>query len=148
MASEGKAHSYAPAQSPETKLQIMPVENEIADEGNDDEAIEVQRHNIVVVGRGPTKLEVEHYVASRHAQHRTWCDACMGVCGIAGRRDRREPGREDEDPPVSKDCGYLKLDGTEDDDDHDDETTPNKLLILVAKHGRKLEPMLHHVCEK
>ena len=31
-------------------------------------------------------------------------------------------------------CGYLKLDGTEDeDDDDDDEMTQNKLLILVAK---------------
>ena len=40
-------------------LQIMPIENEIVDE-----AIEVKRPNVVVVGRGPTKLEVEHHVAS------------------------------------------------------------------------------------
>ena len=53
--------------------------------------------------------------------------------GIAGRHERREPGREDEDPLVAIDYGYLKLDGTEDDDDDDDETTQNKLLILVAK---------------
>ena len=67
----GKAHSYPPAQSPETKLQIMPAEDEIVDEGIDDEAIEVQRTYVVVVGRGATKLEVEHHVASGHAQHRT-----------------------------------------------------------------------------
>ena len=66
-------------------LQIMPIESEIVDEGIDDEAIVVQRHNVVVVGRGPTKLEVEHHVASGHAQHRTWCDACMRARGIAGR---------------------------------------------------------------
>ena len=146
MASEGKAYSCPPAQSPETELQIMPVENEIVNASIDDEAIEAQRHNFVAVGRGPTKLEVEHHVAPRHAQHRTLCDTCRRTRGIAGRHERREPGREDEDPPVAMDCGYLKLDGTEDDDD--DETTQNKLLILVAKHGRKLEPMLHHVCEK
>ena len=40
-------------------LQIMPIENEIVDE-----AVEVQRPDVVVVGRGPTKLEVEHHVAS------------------------------------------------------------------------------------
>ena len=70
MASVGKAHSGPPTQSPETKLQIMPIETEIVDEGIDDEAIEVQRPSVVVVGRGPTKLEVEHHVASGHAQHR------------------------------------------------------------------------------
>ena len=54
--------------------------------------------------------------------------------GIAGRHERREPGREDEDQLVAIGCyDYLKLDGTEDDDDDDDETTQNKLLILVAK---------------
>ena len=53
---------------------------------------------------------------------------------IAGRHERREPGREDEDPLVAIDYGYLKLDGTEDDDD--DETTQNKLLILVAKDAK------------
>ena len=33
-------------------------------------------------------------------------------------------------------CGYLKLDGTEDDDDDGGEMTQNKLLILVAKDGK------------
>ena len=104
------------------------------DEGNDDEAIEVQRPNVVVVGRGPTMLEVEHHVASGHAQHRTWRDACMRARGIAGRYERRELGREDEDPLVAIDYGYLKLVGTQDDDEDDhDEMTQNKLLILVAK---------------
>ena len=56
----------------------------------------------------------------------------MRARGIAGRHERREPGREDEDPLVAIDDGYLKLDGTEDDDD-DDEMTHNKLLILVVK---------------
>ena len=46
-----------------------------------------------------------------HAQHRTWFDACMRARGIAGRHERREPGREDEDPLVAIDYGYLKLDG-------------------------------------
>ena len=85
-----------------------------------------------MVGRGPTKLEVEHHVASGDAQHRTWCDACMRARGIAGRHERREHGREDEVLLVTIDFGYLMLDDTEDDDD-DDETTQNKLLILVTK---------------
>ena len=68
MAGVGKAHSCPLALSPETQLQIrrvscsysemecMPVENEIVDAGVDDEAIEVQQHGVVAVGRGPTKL--------------------------------------------------------------------------------------------
>ena len=64
MASVGKAHSCPSAQSPETKLQIRRIESEILDEGIDDVAIEVQRPNVVVVGRGPTKLEVEDHAAS------------------------------------------------------------------------------------
>ena len=58
----------------------------------------------------------------------------MRARGIAGRHERREPGREDEDPLVAIDYGYLKLDGREDDDgDEDDGEAQNKLLILVAK---------------
>ena len=50
------------------------------------------------------------------------------------RHERLESGREDEDPLVATDYGYLMLDGTEDDDEEDDdETTQNKRLILVAK---------------
>ena len=41
--------------------------------------------------------------------------------GRAGRHERQELGREDEDPFVAMDCGFLKVDGTEDDDDEDDE---------------------------
>ena len=107
-----KAHSHPPAQSPETKLQIVPIEDEIMDEGIDDEEVEVQQFNVVIVGRGPTKLEIEHHVASGHAQHRTWCDACMRARGIIGKHET-EPGREDKDPLVAIDHGYLKLDGTE-----------------------------------
>ena len=56
----------------------------------------------------------------------------MRACGIAGRHERREPGRED--PLVAIDSGVLKLDGTEDDDDdEDDEIAQNELLILFAK---------------
>ena len=84
----------------------MLIEGEIVDEGIDDEAVEVQRPNVVVVGRGPIKLEVEHHVASGHAQHRSWCDACMRARGIAGRHERRELGREDEDPLVAIDYGF------------------------------------------
>ena len=104
----------------------MLIESEIVDEGIDGEAVEVQRPYVVVVG--PTKLENEHHVASGHAQHPTWWDACVRARGIAGGHERREPSRENEDPPVAIDC-----DGTEDDDDDDDEMTQNKLLILVAK---------------
>ena len=93
--------------------------------------------NVVVIGRGPTKLEDEHHVASGHAQHRTWCDACMRARGIAGRHERRKPGREDEHPPVAIDSVYLKLDGTEDnDDDENDEVAQDKLPILIAKDVR------------
>ena len=60
-------------------------------------------------------------------QHRTQCDACMRARAIVGRHERRENGREDEDPLVAIDYGYLKLDGTE-----DGEMTQNKLLLLVA----------------
>ena len=86
-----------------------------------------------MVGRGPTKLEIEHLVASGHARHQTWRQACLRPCGIAGRHERREPGREDEDPLVAIDCGYLKRDGTEDDDDDDDDETTHS--------GVKLEPL-------
>ena len=48
-------------------------------QATDDEAIEVQRDHVVAVRRGPTKLEIEHHVASGHAQHRTWCDACKNT---------------------------------------------------------------------
>ena len=39
MGGVGKARSCPPVQSPETKLQSMPIENEIVDESTDDEAI-------------------------------------------------------------------------------------------------------------
>ena len=71
--------------------------------------IEIVESHVVAVGRGPTKLEIEHHVSSGHAQHRTWCDACMRARGIAGRHERREPGREDEDPLVAEDDGLLEV---------------------------------------
>ena len=46
MANVCEAHSCLPEQSPETKLQIMPIENEIADAGVDDDAIEVQQLHV------------------------------------------------------------------------------------------------------
>ena len=138
-----------PTQSPETKLQIMPIESEIVDPFIDDAVIEVQRPNVVAVGRGPAKLEVEHHVASGHAQHRTWCDACMRARGIAGRQERREPGREDEDPLVAIDYGYLKLDGTEDDDDdEDDEVAQKQTAHPGCERCEKLERLLQPVCER
>ena len=60
----------------------------------------------------------------------------MRARGIAGRHERLEPGREDEDPLLAIDYGYLKLDGAEDDDDDDHEMTQNKPLILVAKDAK------------
>ena len=129
-------------------MQILLVQSEIVDEGIDDEAIEVQRTNVVVVGRGPTRLGVDLLVASGHAQHRTWCDACMRARGIARRHKGREHCREDEDPDGAIDCGYLQLDGTENDDDDDNEMAQNKLLILVAKEVKKPEGMRQLVFEK
>ena len=65
------------------------------------------------------------------------------------RHERREPGREDEDPlVVAMGCGCLKPNGTKDDDDDaDDEVAQNKLLILVAKDV-KTEPVLQPDCEE
>ena len=53
-------------------------------------------------------------------RHRTWCDACMRARGIAGRDERQEPGREDEDQWWQM---IVKCDCTGDDGDDDDETT-------------------------
>ena len=39
--------------------------------------------HVAAVGRGPTKLEIEHRVASGHAQHRSWCDGCVTARRIA-----------------------------------------------------------------
>ena len=135
MASVGKTHSCPPAKSPETKLQIMPFENETVDAGNDDEAIEVQRPNVVAVGRGPTKLELEHHLASGHAKHRTWCDACMKARGIAGKTATDGSLVERTRTHLLRLIMVIwKLDGTEDDDDdEDDEVAQTKLLILVAQ---------------
>ena len=74
------------------------------DESIHDEAVEVQRFNVVKVGRGPTKLEIEHHVASGHAQHRTWCDSCLRPRGITGKHET-EPGRED--GPTGGDRSWL-----------------------------------------
>ena len=107
--SVGEVQSCAPAQSSAKKLRIrlvfrasgemecMPIENE---------AREVQQPHVVAVGRGPTKLELEHHVASGHAQHRTWCDACTKACGMAGRQEKRGSGRDDEDPLMAMDYVY------------------------------------------
>ena len=101
-----------------------------------------------MVGRRPTKLEVEHHVASGDAQHRTWCDACTRARRLAGRHERREHGREDEVLLVAIDFGHLMLDDTEDDDDDDDETTENKLLSLVRKDVKDKGCLLQLVFER
>ena len=100
MASVGEAHSFLPTQSLVTKLQIrrvscssgemecLPFESKIVDAGFNNETIEVQQHHVVAVGRGPTKLEIEHHVTSGHAQHRPWCDACMKARRVAGRHEK------------------------------------------------------------
>ena len=57
----------------------------------------------------------------------------MRARSIAGRRERPEPAREDEDPRVAMDYGYLKLDGTEDGDGgENDEVAQNELPIQFA----------------
>ena len=99
------------AQSSVTKLDIRAflrasgetgrIENEIVDAGIDDEAIEAQQPHVVTVGRGPTKLDIEHHVATGHVPHRTWCDACMRAVGIVGSQEKR-------DPLVAMDCGYFE----------------------------------------
>ena len=61
----------------------------------------------------------------------------MRACGIAGKREKRELGREDEDPLVAMDYGYLKLDITdEDDEDQDDKVAQNKLLMPVVTYAQ------------
>ena len=67
-------------------MECVPIENEIVDAG------------------------IEHLVASGHALNRTWCDVCVRTSGIGGRHEKRELGREDEDPLVAMDYGYLRLD--------------------------------------
>ena len=58
----------------------------------------------------------------------------MRAGGIAGGQEKRESGREGEDPFITMDHAYFKLDGTDDDgDDEDEEVAQNKLLILVAE---------------
>ena len=109
----------------------MPLEKEILIAGIDGEAMDVQQHHVVAVGCGPIKLEIEHNFTSGHAQHRTWCDAYMRARGNVGRHERRELGREDEDPLVAVDYGYLKLDVTE--GGVGDEVTLNKRPIVGAK---------------
>ena len=54
----------------------------------------------------------------------------MNAYWIAGRREKRKLGREDENRLVATGHGFLKLDGT--DDDADDEVAQNKLLVLVV----------------
>ena len=56
-------------------VDCAPVEPEVDDDGVDDEAVEVQKPRVMQVARQPTAEEIEHHVASGHAQHRTWCDA-------------------------------------------------------------------------
>ena len=70
---------------------------EIVDADIVDETIEVQQTHVVAVGRGPTELEIENHVASGHDQYRIWCDANVGARWIAGRHQKWELGREDED---------------------------------------------------
>ena len=86
-----------------------------------------------LTARGPTKLEVEHHVASGHAQHRTWCERVHESTWDRWKTGETGALSRDGDPLVVMDYGNLKLDGTEDDDDDDYETTHHKRLILVAK---------------
>ena len=132
MAGVGGGRSCPLAQTPVTKLQnkmeSMLFEDTIVDAGVDDEAFEVWQTHVVAGGRGPNKQVVEDHVASRHAQRRTWCDAWMRARGIAGRHEKRELGRKDEDPLVATGYGHLKLEGT--DDDADDEVAQNISSLL------------------
>ena len=49
------------------EMEFMPLEKQSDDAGIDDEAIEAQQPHVVAVGRGRTKQESEHHVASQHA---------------------------------------------------------------------------------
>ena len=79
-----------PAQSPATKLQIrrvsrfsgemqcMPIDSEIVDAGIDDGSNEVQQPMLLRSDVDPPSWRWNTiFVASGHAQHRTWCDARM-----------------------------------------------------------------------
>ena len=64
-------------------------------------------------------------------------DKAANSSGIAGRHEKREPGREDEDPLVVMDYSYLNLDGTEDDDDdEDDEVVQDNLTATCLEETR------------
>ena len=97
------------------------IENEIVDEG-----IEMKRLKfsdpmlLAAFRRGPTKLEIEHHVASGHAQHRTWC-VHESTWNWWKPRETGAWSRGRRSIMV-----ITKLDGTEDEDDDDDEITLNK----------------------
>ena len=98
-------------------VDCAPVEPEVVDDGVDDEAVEVQKPRATQVARQPTAEEIEHRIASGHAQRRTWCDACVRARGVAGRHEKQGEGRVDEDPVIGVDYCYLKfVDGAVEED--------------------------------
>ena len=112
------------------------VDDEVEDDGAvDDEALEVQKPRIPSGGRQPTRAEIEHHVATGHAQHRSWCTSCMRARGIAGRHEQQDRAREDADPMICIDYAYTKAADSEKQDDEEMET-PDKVLMIVAKDCR------------
>ena len=67
--------------------------------------------------------------------------ACMRARGIAGRRETRESGPEDEDPLVAMDFGYLKFDGTEDDFDDEDDAVAQGHERFLWSSGCRVVPL-------
>ena len=95
-ATVGTAHNYAPAQSPETKLRIMLIEDEILDGGIDDETVEVQRPYVVVVGCEATPKF--HLDTARASDLSVTCVA-MRARGIVGRPDEYGSPVDEDDGP-------------------------------------------------
>ena len=92
---------------PELFTDCALVQPEIVDDGVDDYAVEVQNPRVARASRAPTAEEVEAHIASGHACHRSWCDACMRARGVAGRHEQRKDHRPDEDPVIGLDYCYM-----------------------------------------
>lgn len=121
-----------------------PHDEQPADEGwLDDEAVEVAPARVPPGGRRPSRQEVERHVATGHAVHRDWCFSCMRGRGLATRHEPAGDDREDADPLVCMDYGYMLDHESEQgqarqqhgDGERDDED-PDGMLIVVAKDRR------------
>ena len=105
------------------------------DRGLEEEAFEVQAPRVAPAGRAPTQTEIDHHVATGHAQHRSWCDSCMRARGIAGRHELQGEARPDSDPLICVDYAYMRAgdrDASAEEDD-DAESGEHRMLIVAAR---------------